>query len=100
MPLTRKRNPSASEASVLQSMTGYGEARQQSDRLSVSIELRAVNNRHLKVTLRASDPYHLLEPEFEKVIRRTVKRGTLQVHMRCERPAAAGDFRINAVALR
>ena len=80
-------------------MTGYGEARYQSDRLSLSIELRALNNRYLKVALRAADPYHLLEAEFEKVIRRIIKRGTLQVHLRCDRQSAAADFRINAVAL-
>jgi uncharacterized protein (TIGR00255 family) len=80
-------------------MTGYGEARHQSDTLSVAIELRALNNRYLKVSLRAADPYHLLEPEFEKVIRRVVRRGTLQVHFRCDRQYTAGDFRINAVAL-
>src|SRR5205809_1370020 len=81
-------------------MTGYGEACYQSDALTLSIELRALNNRYLKVSLRASDPYHLLESEFEKVIRRVVRRGTLQVHCRCERQAAAQDFRINVTALR
>jgi uncharacterized protein (TIGR00255 family) len=80
-------------------MTGYGEARCQSDALSLSIELRALNNRYLKVSLRAPDPYHLLEAEFEKVIRRTVKRGTVQVHLRADRQATTEDFRINAVAL-
>src|SRR6516225_7342584 len=80
-------------------MTGYGEAHYQSDTLTLAIELRALNNRYLKVSVRAADPYHLLEPEFEKVIRRTVRRGTLQVHLRCERQAATQDFRINAVAL-
>jgi uncharacterized protein (TIGR00255 family) len=81
-------------------MTGYGEARHQSDSLTVAIELRALNNRYLKVSVRAADPYHLLEPELEKVIRRTVRRGTLQVHLRCERQFAPQDFRINPVALR
>jgi uncharacterized protein (TIGR00255 family) len=66
----------------------------------MAIELRALNNRYLKISLRAADPYHLLEPEFEKVIRRTVRRGTLQVHLRYERASAPGDFRINKVALR
>src|SRR5436305_13923139 len=80
-------------------MTGYGEARFHRDDMSVSIELRALNNRYLKVSLRATDPYHLLEAEFEKVIRRNVKRGTLQVHLRCDRQSAAADFRINTVAL-
>lgn len=84
---------------MLLSMTGYGEARSQSEQLSLSIELRALNNRYLKVSVRAPDPYHLLEAEFEKVIRRQVKRGTIQLQLRCERQAVAQDFRINAVAL-
>jgi uncharacterized protein (TIGR00255 family) len=85
---------------VLCSMTGYGEASYSSDHLQVAIELRSVNNRYLKVSLRAAEPYNLLEPEFEKVVRRTVKRGTIQVHMRCLRQFAPQDFQINAVALK
>jgi uncharacterized protein (TIGR00255 family) len=85
---------------VLFSMTGYGEASFQSEHLSLAVEMRTVNNRYLKVTLRATEPYNLLEPEFEKVIRRTVRRGTVQVHFRCQRQYAAQDFQINAVALR
>jgi uncharacterized protein (TIGR00255 family) len=81
-------------------MTGYGEARHQSDALNLAIELRAVNNRYLKVTLRAGEPYNLLEPEFEKVIRRTIKRGTIQVHLQLQRQYAPQDFVINSVALR
>jgi uncharacterized protein (TIGR00255 family) len=85
---------------VLLSMTGYGEANYHSDALALSIELRAVNNRYLKVTLRAAEPYNLLEPEVEKVLRRTIRRGTIQVHLRCHRQESAQDFQVNAVALR
>src|SRR5882672_3655700 len=81
-------------------MTGYGEASHQSESLNLSIELRALNNRYLKVTVRAPEPYNLLEPEFEKVIRRTIRRGTIQVNVHCDRQHAAGDFRVNATALR
>lgn len=84
---------------MLLSMTGYGDARHQGDQLTVSIELRALNNRYLKVSVRAPDPYHLLEAEFEKVVRRYVRRGTLQLQMRLDRQASAQDYRINAVAL-
>ncbi len=85
---------------MLYSMTGYGDASYSSDRLQLAVELRSVNNRYLKVSLRAAEPYNLLEAEFEKVVRRVVKRGTVQVHLRCVRQSAAGDFQINAVALR
>ena len=84
---------------MLLSMTGFGEGRYQSERLSLSIELRAVNNRYLKVAVRAPDPYHLLEAEFEKVVRRSVRRGYHAAQLRCERQAAGQDFRINPVAL-
>src|SRR5262245_43925789 len=82
------------------SMTGYGEASHQSDALALAVELRALNNRYLKVSLRAAEPYNLLEPEFEKVIRRTIRRGTVQVQLRFQRQYSAGDFQINATALR
>jgi uncharacterized protein (TIGR00255 family) len=85
---------------VLCSMTGYGDASYQSDDLQVVVELRAVNNRYLKVTLRAGEPYNLLEAEFEKVVRRTIRRGAIQVHLRCQRKQSPQDFQINVVALR
>ena len=49
-------------------MTGYGEASFQSDSLTVAIELRALNNRYLKVSLRANEPYNLLEPELSRTV--------------------------------
>src|SRR5262245_44016088 len=81
-------------------MTGHGEARGQSDCLHLTAEVRSVNNRYLKLMLRAPEPYNLLETEVEKLARRFVRRGTLQVHLRVDRPQQAQDFRINATALR
>jgi uncharacterized protein (TIGR00255 family) len=80
-------------------MTGYGEARHQSDSLSITVELRAVNNRYLKIVTRATEPYNLFEPEVERVLRRAVRRGTIQVQIRCERQAKPTDFPLNATAL-
>lgn len=84
---------------MLLSMTGYGEAHYQGEPASVSIELRALNNRYLKVSVRAPEPYNLLEPEFEKIVRRQVRRGTIQVTLRCVRQHSLQDFRINGTAL-
>jgi uncharacterized protein (TIGR00255 family) len=85
---------------VLLSMTGYGEAHFQSESLNLSLEVRTLNNRYLKVSVRAPEPYNLLEPEFEKIIRRTVRRGTVQVNVQAVRQHSVQDFQINAVALR
>ena len=85
---------------MLLSMTGFGEARHQGDDLALSVEVRTVNNRYLKVSVRGSDPYPMLEPELEKLVRKYVRRGTVTVHVRCDRQMRGADFAINVVALR
>ena len=55
-------------------MTGFGEARIQDDRWSVGVEVRTVNNRHLKLSAKISDPYGALEPDFERLVRETIRR--------------------------
>jgi uncharacterized protein (TIGR00255 family) len=80
-------------------MTGFGESRTQADGLGVAVEVRALNNRHLKVTVRGSDPYPMFEAEIEKVVRRHVRRGTITVHVRVDRPARPTDLNLNTTAL-
>ena len=85
---------------MLLSMTGFGEARIQDDRWTVSVEVRTVNNRHLKLNARISEPYSALEPEVEKLVRESVRRGTVQLTLRIDRPRRAEDYRLNLVALK
>ncbi len=82
-------------------MTGFGEARllDEHERWSIGVEVRTVNNRHLKVNAKISEPYGALEPDVERLIRETVRRGTVQVVIRVERPRVAEDYRLNTVAL-
>lgn len=84
---------------MLLSMTGFGEARTQTDVVGVAVEVRAVNNRHLKLTVRGSDPYPLYETELEKVVRRHVRRGTLHLHVRVERAGQSAAPALNTTAL-
>lgn len=84
---------------MLLSMTGFGAARIETAGVGVSAEVRAVNNRHLKLTVRGSDPYPLYESELEKVVRRHVKRGTLHVQIRVERPGHAAAPALNTPVL-
>ena len=80
-------------------MTGFGDARLQDDRWTVSVEVRSVNNRHLKLMIKVSEPYSALEPELERLVRETVRRGTVNLQIRVERPKKAEDYRLNMVAL-
>lgn len=84
---------------MLLSMTGFGEARLQDDRWTVGVEIRTVNNRHLKLTAKLSDAYVALEPEFEKLVRESIRRGTVYLTLRVDRPQRAEDFKLNIVAI-
>jgi uncharacterized protein (TIGR00255 family) len=84
---------------VLLSMTGFGDARWQGPALSVAVELRSVNNRFLKVSIRAPEAYQSLEPEIEKTVREVLKRGTVYVQVQVTREYRKEDFRLNFLAL-
>ncbi|MBI3468380.1 MAG: YicC family protein [Planctomycetes bacterium] len=84
---------------MLLSMTGFGAARSEDDQLAVSVEIRAVNNRYLKVTTKCAEPYNVFEPEIERLVRGSVRRGTVQVALRVLRELAAEDFRLNQTAI-
>lgn len=85
---------------MLLSMTGHGEATGHNERLSVTIEIRAVNNRHMKVSIRCPDAYLSLEPNIERVIRDSVARGTLQVQVRVRSLSAEQSAQLDESVLR
>lgn len=84
---------------MLLSMTGFGDARSQDERWSIHVEVRTVNNRHLKLSTRISEAYAALEPQLERLVREKLRRGTVQISLRIDRPQRAEDYRLNAVAL-
>ncbi|MEM1305513.1 MAG: YicC/YloC family endoribonuclease, partial [Planctomycetota bacterium] len=83
----------------LASMTGHGEARADHDGVSVSVEVRSINNRHLKLGFRADPGYSVLEPQVEALVRQRVHRGAVQLGLRVSHAAAADDYRLNLDAL-
>lgn len=84
---------------MLLSMTGFGEAHYQGDGISVSVEVRTINSRYFKLSVKCGEGYSALEPEIENVVRQQIRRGTLQVSLRIDRPKAPDDFQINTAVL-
>jgi len=84
---------------VLLSMTGFGDARWQGPDLTISVELRSVNNRYLKINVKATEAYQALETEIERTLRETLKRGTVNVQLQVYRQPRPDDYQINLVAL-
>lgn len=84
---------------MLLSMTGFGEAHHQDDGLTVAIEVRTINNRYFKLSMRCGEGYTALEPHVESLVRQRIKRGTVQVNIRTGRKASPDDYSINTVVL-
>jgi len=80
-------------------MTGFGEAHDREGDLAVGIELRTINNRYFKLTVKSADGYGVLESEIEQVVREQIRRGTVQVNLRVDRTGAADDYLINKAVL-
>jgi len=81
-------------------MTGFGASSLRAEDLSVSTEVKTVNNRYLKVSFRVSDGYGLYEPRIENLIREKISRGTVSVSIRVAKEYRISDTRINESLLR
>ena len=84
---------------MLLSMTGFGEARRRTDSLEVAVEIRSINSRYFKMSIRCSERYGSLEPKIEKLLRKGIQRGTLLVSVTVLRQPSPDDFQINEVVL-
>ena len=81
-------------------MTGFGDARYQDDSLSVSAEVRTVNNRYFKIAIKCAESYAPFEGEIEKSVRECISRGTVNVSIRVDRLRTDDDYLLNGPALR
>jgi uncharacterized protein (TIGR00255 family) len=80
-------------------MTGHGEAHATEAGVSVAVEVRTVNSRYFKLSVRAGEGYSSLESRIESLVRQHVRRGTVQVVVRLDRQPDPSDFRLNAAVL-
>jgi uncharacterized protein (TIGR00255 family) len=87
------------EFALLLSMTGFGESARQDDHLSATVEVRAINNRYFKINTRYSDGVAGQESKIEGIVRRHIKRGTVQVNVRVERLSGGDQYRLNGLVL-
>ncbi|MDR2705076.1 MAG: YicC family protein [Planctomycetaceae bacterium] len=84
---------------MLFSMTGYGVAVCQAEGIAVSVELKAVNNRYFKLSLRMSDGYGSLETRIEPLIRSSIERGSVNASIRIQQEKKVSDYKISAPVL-
>lgn len=72
-------------------MTGFGEAKVTEDGVSYRVELRSVNNRYFKATIKMPESLQRFESEIDRMLRAKMGRGsiTYNLRLRDDRPAAA-----------
>ncbi len=81
------------------SMTGCGEALAADASGTCRVELRCVNNRFLKLSIRTRDGFGLLESQIEAVVRQRVRRGAVQMSLDVTGPAALATRQLDASQL-
>jgi uncharacterized protein (TIGR00255 family) len=80
-------------------MTGHGAARCQQDGVAIAIDLRTVNSRYYKLSVRANESSSALEPLIDEFVRQRVRRGTIQLELRIERESTVADYRLDEAVL-
>lgn len=84
---------------MLRSMTGFGAASGEIKSVSYVIEIRSVNNRYLKASIRLPDSLAAFETEMESLLRSKLTRGTVSLTIRMKVPEEQAACRVNSAAL-
>ncbi len=86
-------------SSSLRSMTGYGEATATAGGAHYFVEIRSLNNKYFKSTVRLPDEIQGLEAEIEQKLREKLSRGTITLNARVNDSTASAAYTINTAAL-
>ncbi|HVR74411.1 MAG TPA: YicC/YloC family endoribonuclease [Planctomycetota bacterium] len=81
-------------------MTGYGEATLEGKNFVISIELKSVNNRFLKVSAKVPEEVAYLQNDLEEHLRRSVLRGSIYLNVRFEPTRSADLYDIDEEVLK
>lgn len=84
---------------MLRSMTGFGSASAQVDGVHYLVEVRSLNNKYFKATLRLPDLIVGLDAELEAHLRKRFSRGSITLTVKMRLSDAHAASRINEAAL-
>ncbi len=84
---------------MIRSMTGFGSATTQAGGVEFTVELRSLNNRYFKASVRLPDELGGLEASLESALRKRVSRGSFTLNIRARVTAEAATNVINDTVL-
>ena len=85
---------------MLISMTGFGSASTRENGFAISAEIKSVNNRFLKTSIRLPDGFASLEAPLDELLRAEIARGSVNLTIKIEESSDASSFGANFDALR
>lgn len=85
---------------MLLSMTGFGEAKTHEDGVTLISEIKTVNNRFLKTTIRLPEPYVPLESRVESLVHQYVDRGSVLLSVKMIQDTVESSYSFDFVVLR
>jgi uncharacterized protein (TIGR00255 family) len=84
---------------MILSMTGYGDAHYSDAHVSYVMELRSLNNRYFKLSIKLPEHLAVFEPEIEKLLRTKLTRGSVTCSLRLRSTSADAAQKINVPAM-
>jgi uncharacterized protein (TIGR00255 family) len=84
---------------MILSMTGYGDAHHSDGKVSYVLEIRSLNNRYFKASIKLPEHLSIFEAEVEKMLRERITRGSLSCSLRQRHMSAEAAQDINVPAL-
>ena len=84
---------------MIRSMTGYGEASTQVEGVHYFLQIRTLNGKYFKTTVRLQDEFEALEAELENRLKRRIARGTASIKATCTDQTESAAFEINHKAV-
>jgi len=85
---------------MLNSMTGFARVCREIGGINYAVEIRTVNNRYFKPSIRLPEATAFLEQEIEKFLRQQIYRGTVNYFLRYKNTSGEPMYEIDAAALK
>jgi len=76
------------------SMTGYAQARAETDDLALRVSIKSVNHRFLDLKMRLAEGLELYEPRLRQMVRERIHRGHVELQVSAE-PRTAATIQVN-----
>ena len=84
---------------MIHSMTGYGDAQYEEAGASYALEIRSLNNRYFKPSIKLPESFQYLESQVDKLLRSRLDRGSVHLSLRVRSTGADAAQEINTQAV-